>query len=316
VLLDVEGWLELNAVTISRREERDGGGLRFESRGEELSVPGFGGTSCVRDLLMLPPPAGWFPLGGCDGFGRMIDALRGRGVRCYGAPYDFRRVLDADVAARYAADFRSLVERATDEHGARAVVVTHSLGACVMGGLAVDRLRERDRAWLRERVAAVVDVFPACAGSDAAVRSMRDGGYYRPLSAAGSEMVAAAARGQAGLIMTLPNPLGGPVAPGAYDELVGDAWRTLVLPLVPSLAAPYPCEHVAFVGTGHATLMADGSRVDGDSTLECGATKRAAAAAGARVEVIRCRHRCGVSHDAVVERVAGLALLALRKKNG
>lgn len=123
------------------------------------------------------------------------------GEDLFGAPYDFRLVLDPEHRARVFRRFRRLIERG----GRPSVVVAHSMGCIMLKWF----LSEMSQEWIEKHIARIVFVSPAFGGALFALRSVMSGDHYITMF---SDKIREELRYNSGIVMCLPNEL-------AFDEL-------------------------------------------------------------------------------------------------
>lgn len=218
----------------------------------DLTPYDFGGTRGVKDIVpefTLLPPHHQHGLNDmfCHRYMHsLVDSLHQHGhvdrVSVFGAPYDFRMILDPIVRNLYFANLQSLVEQAARLNGEQVVIVSHSLGGLMFKWFASSFV---SADWCARHIGQWVCLSVPFGGSYQALRAATAGQHYLPLL---RSSVQQALQHNHGLIACFPNTLafcedeplwelaGKPVSMRDLPGLAGDGivpfriWRDLGWP--------------------------------------------------------------------------------------
>ena len=190
-------WINLGMISTSRYHDRwkaDMARIEYihneESEGvirmktdPSLSVYDYGGTKGIKNLLPeLDSLPGFYnnrlnEIFTHKYYGPICDLLYTKGykdhVTLFGAPYDFRTVMDPVELQLYFARLTCIFERVTEP----AVVMTHSFGGVLMKMF----LGTMDQEWIDKHIAHWVCVSTPFQGSLTALLCAMKGSHYIPL---------------------------------------------------------------------------------------------------------------------------------------
>ena len=171
----------------------------------------FGGTKGVKDII---PEFMLFPqqyqtileeLFHHRYFHFLADALHGVGyedhVSVFGAPYDFRFILDPSIRTHYFDQLRYLFEKKCAMRGEKTVVVTHSLGGIIFKWFLGECVSQD---WIDQHIEHWVCISAPFGGSYNAVCAASSGEHY---IASMRSQVQSELQKNSGIIACLPNDL-------------------------------------------------------------------------------------------------------------
>lgn len=149
---------------------------------EAMDVYDFGGTNGVKNLLpeldTLPPMYNHKldEIFTHTYFGSLCDYLGTKGYidaeTLFGAPYDFRTILDPSVRLLYFAKLMRLIEQNHEP----AVIVSHSFGGLLFKWF----LGTMEPSWIKEHIHHSINVSVPYGGSLPALMCMMQGSHYIP----------------------------------------------------------------------------------------------------------------------------------------
>ncbi|NBV05411.1 MAG: hypothetical protein EBS08_07100, partial [Cytophagia bacterium] len=119
----------------------------------------------------------------------------------FGAPYDFRLILDPPTRNSYFQSLKELIERAANKRQKGAVFVTHSLGGVVLKWFFSEYVGQE---WVDKYVHRWICVSSPFGGSYQALRSVTCGDHYVPTL---REHIQEELKYVTGIVMCMPNQL-------------------------------------------------------------------------------------------------------------
>lgn len=150
-----------------------------------LSPYDFGGTRGVKDMipefLLLPQQYQNVleDLFHHRYFHFIVDDLHSHGykdhVSLFGAPYDFRFILDPRIRSRYFDDLQALIETSCRNMGEKAVIVSHSLGGIMFKWFITSRVSQE---WIDKHIEKWVCISAPFGGSNNALFAATSGEHY------------------------------------------------------------------------------------------------------------------------------------------
>lgn len=257
----LERWKEDMHYTVNR--DKQGKVIGFSGYEKTcMDVHDFGGTQGIKDIVpafrMLPKFQQDLlqDLFHFRYFGPIVEKLYWVGYKdhetLFGAPYDFRLVLDPLYRRSLFQKFHELTERAVLKTQKPLVVVTHSLGAVLYKWF----LSEMDEAWIEKHIDRLVFVSPPFGGAILSMRAVLCGDHYLSYFHALYKDVL---QRNSGIIMCLPNNMAfqkdevlvhtereGVYTLEAYDVLAShgeegfEIWRDLYKPHLPVIGKKLP----------------------------------------------------------------------------
>lgn len=171
----------------------------------------FGGTKGIKDIMpefLLLPPQYQNMLDDMFHhryFHALSDQMYGYGYRdnysLFGAPYDFRFILDPQIRSAYFKQLQSLIEGACKRTGERAVIVTHSLGGIMLKWFATVCVSQE---WIDKHIERWVCISAPFGGSYHALYAATSGEHYIPSMRSSVQMEL---QRNLGIIACFPNDL-------------------------------------------------------------------------------------------------------------
>lgn len=264
----LERWKEDMHYKVDRNEEGKIIGFS-EYENALMDVHDFGGTHGIKDIVpafrMLPKFQQDIlqDLFHFRYYGPLVEKLHWVGYKdrenLFGAPYDFRLVLDPSYRRNLFQQFNEITERAVKNTNKPLVVVTHSLGAILYKWF----LSDMDPLWIDKHIDRLIFISPPFGGAILSMRAVLCGDHY--LTYFHSLYKEVLSR-NSGIIMCLPNEMAfhkddvlvhterdGIYSMNAYNVLAShgetgfEIWRDLYEPHIPSIRKHMPGVHMDII---------------------------------------------------------------------